>query len=193
VSGLVLQKKLSLILDLDQTILHAELITNADPDTKIPDNLPNLYNFSSGNENYSYLVKFRPGVKEFFVEVSKLYEITVYTAGQHSYALSIVKLVRDEILRDLPEEERLRIIPDRRIISRDKSGNGSFKDLRKIFPHDQSLVVILDDRKDVWPGCEESLINIRRCMLETESPSPVFFFFFETPQLFPSFPSDAIG
>lgn len=148
---------------MDQTILHAELITNVDLAQTIPESIPDLYHFSAESENFSYLVKFRPGVKEFFIEVSKKYEITVYTAGQHSYALAIVKLIRTQILRDLTEQERLKILPDRRVISRDISGNGSFKDLRKVFPHDQSLVVILDDRKDVWPGCEESLINIRRC------------------------------
>lgn len=165
-SSLVVSRRLSLILDLDQTILHAELINNVDLNKKVPEEIPDLYHFSAGEGgDYSYIVKFRPGVKDFFIQISKLYEITIYTAGQHSYALAIVNLIRNEILKDLPEEDRLKILPDRRVISRDISGNGSFKDLRKIFPHDQSLVVILDDRRDVWPGSEESLINIRRCTL----------------------------
>lgn len=49
-----------------------------------------------------------------------------------------------------------------RILSRDESGSINFKTLQRIFPCNDSMVVILDDRGDVW-NWSDSLIPILPC------------------------------
>lgn len=98
--------------------------------------------------------------------MSKLYEMHVYTMGTRSYADAICKIVD-------PEGKYF----GGRIISRDESGCKSItldeqlttamsaKSLVRLFPHDQSMVVIIDDRSDVW-GDSPNLIKVVPCKLE---------------------------
>ncbi|KAL4266263.1 RNA polymerase II subunit A C-terminal domain phosphatase [Pleurotus pulmonarius] len=177
--------KLSLIVDLDQTIVHAtvdptvgEWITegeawearraakaknnesNDDDDECNPnwEALKDVKKFRLGpesfgppprfpkgkaklleNEGCMYYIKPRPGWKEFFEETASKYEMHVYTMGTRAYA----------------EEVCAAIDPDSkyfggRILSRDESGSLTQKSLQRLFPCDTSMVVIIDDRADVW-------------------------------------------
>jgi RNA polymerase II subunit A-like phosphatase len=71
--------------------------------------------------------------------MSQLYEMHVYTMGTRSYADAICKVID-------PDGK----IFGHRILSRDESGSMSSKSLQRLFPTDQSMVVIIDDRADVW-------------------------------------------
>ncbi|KAJ8514480.1 hypothetical protein ONZ45_g7970 [Pleurotus djamor] len=189
--------KLSLIVDLDQTIVHAtvdptvgewinegeawEARQDSKPSSskKPPDNndtddntnetsddecnpnweaLKDVKKFKLGPESFSppsrlpkgkakllenegcmYYIKPRPGWKRFLEETSATYEMHVYTMGTRAYA----------------EEVCAAIDPDRkyfggRILSRDESGSLTQKSLQRLFPCDTSMVVIIDDRADVW-------------------------------------------
>ncbi|TFY82727.1 hypothetical protein EWM64_g1286 [Hericium alpestre] len=86
-----------------------------------------------------YVKPSRPGWQEFLSSVASKYEMHVYTMGTRAYA----------------EEVCAAIDPDGtffggRILSRDESGSMTQKNLRRLFPVDTSMVVIIDDRADVW-------------------------------------------
>ncbi|CAI5224469.1 ANM_HP_G0065050.mRNA.1.CDS.1 [Saccharomyces cerevisiae] len=127
-------KKLILVVDLDQTIIHC----GVDPTIAEWKNDPNNPNFETlrdvksftldeelvlplmyMNEDGSmlrpppvrkcwYYVKVRPGLKEFFAKVAPLFEMHIYTMATRAYALQIAKI---------------------------------------------SMVVVIDDRGDVWNWC----------------------------------------
>ncbi|KAK6090027.1 hypothetical protein P3W45_001073 [Vairimorpha bombi] len=120
-------KKLILVLDLDQTILHT---------TISKEYLPGYTNFIINNINYC--VKFRPYLNYMLECIYKKYEIHVYTMGTKVYAKKIVSIID-------PNKKYI----GRRILSRDENGLEFKKDLNRLFSI-HSNVVILDDRDDIW-------------------------------------------
>nr|XP_019044358.1 hypothetical protein I302_07642 [Kwoniella bestiolae CBS 10118]OCF23288.1 hypothetical protein I302_07642 [Kwoniella bestiolae CBS 10118] len=89
-----------------------------------------------------YFTKPRPGLQNFLDTMSELYEMHVYTMGTRSYA--------DAICNVIDPDGR---IFGGRILSRDESGSFSSKNLKRLFPTDTSMVVVIDDRSDVWADC----------------------------------------
>ena len=146
---LLASKKLSLVVDLDQTIIQATV----DPtvaDWQNDENNPNhdavkdvraflLKDDGPGNRGCWYYIKLRPGLKDFLENISKIYELHIYTMGTRAYAKNIADIID-------PEH---RIFGDR-ILSRDESGSSTAKNLQRLFPVDTKMVVIIDDRGDVW-------------------------------------------
>ncbi len=92
-----------------------------------------------GARNCWYYIKLRPGLREFLANISQLYELHIYTMGTRAYAQNIAHII---------DPER-RIFGDR-ILSRDESGSLTAKNLHRLFPVDTKMVVIIDDRGDVW-------------------------------------------
>ena len=105
--------------------------------------------------NQSFLVKFRPHLKEFF-EAIRDYDIFVYTHGTLDYARTIIKY--------LAAEYNVKSLNFDKLVARENN-NFDSKNIKKIFPSTENMVVILDDRTDVWTNTN-NLINI----------SPYFFF-----------------
>ncbi|WVF73129.1 hypothetical protein IAT40_007948 [Kwoniella sp. CBS 6097] len=89
-----------------------------------------------------YFTKPRPGLQKFLDEMSQFYEMHVYTMGTRTYADAICKVID-------PDGK----IFGGRILSRDESGSFSSKNLKRLFPTDTSMVVVIDDRSDVWADC----------------------------------------
>ncbi|OBZ88464.1 RNA polymerase II subunit A C-terminal domain phosphatase [Choanephora cucurbitarum] len=137
-------RKLSLILDLDQTIIHA----SCDPKYEKHTQESNIRQFVLQN-NTVYYVKLRPGLEEFLKELDKLYELHIYTMGNRDYADAITK-----------EIDPTGSIFKERVLSRDESGSVTQKKLQRLFPCDISMVVVLDDRSDVWNSAP-NLIRIK--------------------------------
>ena len=151
-------KKLSLVVDLDLTIIHATV----DPTVAEWQNDPNHVNHEAvknvqtfqlvddgpGSRQCIYYVKLRPGLHDFLENISKLYECHIYTMGTRAYAQNIAKII---------DPER-KIFADR-ILSRDESGSLTVKSLKRLFPVDTKMVVIIDDRGDVW-NWNENLIKV---------------------------------
>ncbi|KAE8557246.1 hypothetical protein EYB25_001952 [Talaromyces marneffei] len=146
---LLASKRLSLVVDLDQTIIHATV----DPtvgEWKEDKNNPNhdavkdvrafqLTDDGPGMRGCWYYIKLRPGLESFLQNISELYELHIYTMGTRAYAQHIANIID----------------PDRklfgdRILSRDESGSLTAKNLQRLFPVDTKMVVIIDDRGDVW-------------------------------------------
>ena len=142
-------KKLSLVVDLDQTIIQATVDPTVadwqkDEHNSNHDAVKDVRAFllkddGPGNRGCWYYIKLRPGLKEFLDNVSKIYELHIYTMGTRAYAKNIADIID-------PEHK---IFGDR-ILSRDESGSSTAKNLQRLFPVDTKMVVIIDDRADVW-------------------------------------------
>ncbi|KAF4554617.1 putative NLI interacting factor-like phosphatase 1 [Elsinoe fawcettii] len=151
-------RKLSLVVDLDQTIIHATVDTTVaewqnDPTNPNHDAVKDVRAFqlldeAPGARGCWYYIKLRPGLFEFLDEIAKLYECHIYTMGTRAYAQNIAKIV----------DPQGKIFGDR-ILSRDESGSMTVKSLRRLFPVDTKMVVIIDDRGDVW-NWSQNLIKV---------------------------------
>lgn len=159
---LVEERKLILVVDLDQTVIQATVdptVREWQSDPSNP-NYPAIKDVNSfcleedspkgwnGPIKCWYYVKNRPGLEEFLAAVSKKYELHIYTMATRNYALAIAKIIdpSGEYFGD-------------RILSRDESGSLTHKNLKRLFPVDQSMVAIIDDRGDVWQW-ESNLIKV---------------------------------
>ncbi|KAJ1842176.1 CTD phosphatase Fcp1 [Coemansia sp. RSA 2708] len=161
-------KKLSLIIDLDQTIIHATDTTNPGfgqwltenyrgPDDTTPENAPESAGASedspaAGQQLPSdvasfflpqvagqFFIKYRPGLRGFLENIAQYYEMHIYTMGTRPYADAVAAAIDPD-----------RRFFNRRILSRNESGSDEWKHLERLFPVDTSMVTILDDRADVW-------------------------------------------
>jgi RNA polymerase II subunit A-like phosphatase len=158
---LLKHRKLSLVVDLDQTIIHACIDPTVgewqnDPTSPNYDAVKDVKSFQLNDDGPRglalgcwYYIKMRPGLKEFLSKISELYELHVYTMGTRAYALNIAKIVD-------PDKK---LFGDR-IISRDENGSMTAKSLARLFPVDTKMVVIIDDRADVWPKNRPNLIKV---------------------------------
>ncbi|KAJ6261809.1 hypothetical protein Dda_2608 [Drechslerella dactyloides] len=155
---LLSSKKLSLVVDLDQTIIQATVdptvgewrddSSNPNYDAVKDVEAFQLLDEGAGGRGCWYYVKLRPGLKRFLENISKIYECHIYTMGTRAYAMSIAKIV--DPLGDIFGE---------RILSRDESGSLTSKSLERLFPVDTKMVVIIDDRGDVWKW-SDNLIKV---------------------------------
>lgn len=141
---LLKEKRLSLVVDLDQTLVHASMNQEigqwiSQQDHKYHENCKNVHQVRLIDHPMIHYIKLRYGTLEFLKRVHKLYELHIYTMGSRSYAEAIARLL----------DPQQHIFHDR-IVARDHHGNWTKKELTRIFPCDDTMVVILDDRLDVW-------------------------------------------
>ncbi|KAL8655594.1 MAG: hypothetical protein Q9226_002990 [Calogaya cf. arnoldii] len=155
---LLTAKKLSLVVDLDQTVIQACVEPTIGDWMKDSEN-PNheavkdvqefqLVEDAAGTRGCWYYIKLRPGLKGFLERMSAIYEMHIYTMGTRGYAQKVAKIID-------PEEK---FFGDR-ILSRDESGSMVAKSLQRLFPVDTKMVLIIDDRGDVWKW-NENLIKV---------------------------------
>ncbi|CED82134.1 TFIIF-interacting CTD phosphatases, including NLI-interacting factor [Phaffia rhodozyma] len=182
--ALLQSRRLSLIVDLDQTVVHATVdptvgewmsecgLFGGDSDgvkngkgknrSRNPNGnaLRDVQRFKLEDETAGrrgrreeddcwYYIKPRPGLKEFLRSLSELYEMHVYTMGTRSYAEAVCRVID-------PGGK----IFGGRILSRDESGSLTAKSIERLFPADTSMVVIIDDRSDVWEGSKRNLVKV---------------------------------
>ncbi|KAI1332441.1 hypothetical protein F5Y16DRAFT_357800 [Xylariaceae sp. FL0255] len=157
---LLKDRKLSLVVDLDQTIIHACIEPTVGEWQQDPTN-PNYeavkevrrFQLDDGPRGLAsgcwYYIKLRPGLTEFLEQIAKLFELHVYTMGTRAYALNIAKIVD-------PTQKLF----GNRIISRDENGSMTAKTLQRLFPFNVNMVAVIDDRADVWPNDRSHLIKV---------------------------------
>ncbi|KMU79055.1 RNA polymerase 2 subunit A C-terminal domain containing protein phosphatase [Coccidioides immitis RMSCC 3703] len=155
---LLSSRKLSLVVDLDQTIIHAtvdptvaewqEDKTNPNHEAVKDVRAFQLVDDGPGMRGCWYYIKLRPGLEDFLRSISSLYELHIYTMGTRAYAQNIANIVDPD-----------RKIFGDRILSRDESGSLTAKNLQRLFPVDTKMVVIIDDRGDVW-NWSDNLIRV---------------------------------
>ncbi|KAI9582783.1 RNA polymerase II subunit A C-terminal domain phosphatase [Glossina fuscipes] len=142
---LLQDRKLVLLVDLDQTIIHT---TN----DNVPNNIKSIYHFQLyGPQSPWYHTRLRPGTLDFLNSVSKHYELHICTFGARNYAHMIAKILD-------PNGKYF----SHRILSRDECFNPTSKtdNLKALFPNGDSMVCIIDDREDVW-NMASNLIQVK--------------------------------
>jgi len=142
---LLKHKKLVLLVDLDQTLIHT---TN----DEIPANIKDVYHFQLyGNNSPWYHTRFRPGTQDFLENISKYYELHICTFGARLYAHTIAKFLDPK-----------GVYFSNRILSRDEffSTQSKTANLRALFPCGDRMVCIIDDREDVW-NYAPNLIHVK--------------------------------
>ncbi|KAL9602989.1 MAG: hypothetical protein Q9219_001514 [cf. Caloplaca sp. 3 TL-2023] len=155
---LLASKKLSLVVDLDQTVVQACVEPTVGEWMRSPEN-PNheavkdvrefqLMEDTVGARGCWYYIKLRPGLEGFLERMSRLYEMHIYTMGTRGYAQKIAQII----------DPHRRFFGDR-ILSRDESGSLVAKNLQRLFPVDTKMVLIIDDRGDVWKW-NDNLIKV---------------------------------
>lgn len=130
---LIQERKLVLLVDLDQTILHTTH-ENVKSD-------PEVHSFTLWPGHPTYYTKLRPYLKEFLERMSKIYELHIFTFGCRKYAHKIASIIDPD-----------QVYFGSRILSRDESADQIYKkgNLNNLFPCGDAMVCIIDDRSDVW-------------------------------------------
>ncbi|KAL1116434.1 hypothetical protein AAG570_004908, partial [Ranatra chinensis] len=143
---LLKEKKLVLLVDLDQTLIH----TTHD---NIPNNLKDVHHFQllGCAQNAWYHTRLRPGTARFLSEMYRFYELHICTFGVRPYAHTVAHI--------LDKDARLF---SNRILSRDEcfDYNSKVANLQALFPCGDELVCIIDDRVDVW-NFSKNLIPVK--------------------------------
>lgn len=139
-------RKLVLMVDLDQTLIHTTEQHCQQMSNK------GILHFQLGRGEPMLHTRLRPHCREFLEKVARLYELHVFTFGSRLYAHTIAGFLD-------PEKKLF----SHRILSRDecidpfsKTGN-----LRNLFPCGDSMVCIIDDREDVWKFAP-NLITVKK-------------------------------
>jgi RNA polymerase II subunit A-like phosphatase len=138
-------RQLVLVVDLDQTVIQCcveETIGEwkNDPSNPNYEALEDVHSFRLPRDDKTYYVKPRPGLRRFLLEVSRHYEMHVYTMASRDYAEQVMDYIDPD-----------RMIFGTRVLSRDENGQKDMtKALARLFPADTSMVAIIDDRGDVW-------------------------------------------
>ncbi|XP_069894904.1 RNA polymerase II subunit A C-terminal domain phosphatase isoform X2 [Dipodomys merriami] len=139
-------RKLVLMVDLDQTLIHTTEQHCPQMSNK------GIFHFQLGRGEPMLHTRLRPHCRDFLEKIAKLYELHVFTFGSRLYAHTIAGFLD-------PEKKLF----SHRILSRDecidpfsKTGN-----LKNLFPCGDSMVCIIDDREDVWKFAP-NLITVKK-------------------------------
>eukprot|EP00002_Diphylleia_rotans_P016482 TRINITY_DN3207_c0_g1_i4.p1 TRINITY_DN3207_c0_g1~~TRINITY_DN3207_c0_g1_i4.p1 ORF type:complete len:467 (+),score=85.11 TRINITY_DN3207_c0_g1_i4:43-1443(+) len=147
-------QKLILVLDLDETLIHTtDLSIHNVPSEWV--SKYDLKSFKLHRDPLQRYTKLRPGVSEFLASASKLYEIYVFTLGARDYGRRIAEII-DPGFKYLDESKVFTVEDaggDKRILQ---------KRLDCILPFDYNMVVIVDDRIDVWSAHEDNVLQVRK-------------------------------
>ena len=152
-------KKLILLLDLDNTILHCCSIQIPQEQIKYLFEKYVLYlsKIPIKNESNRYdtiLIKFRPYLKTFLKNIKNKFEIFVYTQATKEYATGIIQYINKNFEEDILSTGRM--IP--RIL--DENGVPKNKSLKNVFPTQEKMILIIDDNIDVWKESGDNFICI---------------------------------
>jgi len=159
VRDLIKEKRGILILDLDHTLFQVTLrpITKDFPslqvwhvDTemkhsgKLLEGKTYWFNLDSSPQGPPFFIHLRPGLYSFLTAASNLFELYAYTQGTNEYARKILGMIdgSGEFFGS-----------PLRLIAREidpATGLATRKNLSRVFPNEEGLVVIIDDRDDVW-------------------------------------------
>lgn len=149
---LLRERRLLLVLDLDHTLVHAtddprasavleHSPSGSDASSIASFSLASSVATSPGPLNSRMHLKLRPHLSEFLSRCAALFELHIYTMGSRPYADRVAELI--------DPEKRLF---SGRITSREdfEEGRSNQKNISRLFPCDDSMVLIIDDREDVW-------------------------------------------
>ena len=141
-------RKLLLMLDLDNTLVHAIFCDKlVGHDTSAED----IFECEHG-QLQKFVVKIRPHLDEFFYKIYNIYDFYIYTKGNRNYAERVV-----ENLEVYFKKKGKNIkIPKEKLITADEYKNQ--KSIRLVLPETDHMHLILDDLPAVWQETDQ--INI---------------------------------
>ena len=139
-------RKLVLLVDLDQTLIHTT-------DKNIAKNAKksDIIDFQLTPTGPWYHCKIRPGTPEFLERISQHFELHIVTFGSRRYAHKIAGFLD-------PDGKYF----SHRILSRDECFDSRSKtaNLASLFPCGDQMVCIIDDREDVWNSAS-NLVQVK--------------------------------
>ncbi|KAG8060545.1 hypothetical protein GUJ93_ZPchr0002g23018 [Zizania palustris] len=157
-ASLLLSKKLILVLDLDHTLINSTGVHDLSPIEQAngfsqhTGDDPGKGLFRLNSLSPQMFAKLRPFVRGFLQQANAMFEMHVYTLGKRRYAWEIAKLLDPD-----------GVYFGERIISCEESTKRNRKNLDVVVPADENVVVvILDDRKDVWKEHNDNLIEMEK-------------------------------
>lgn len=142
-------KKFTLVLDLDETLVHS-IITKDIKKINTLKKMNNLLLHYLDNENHIF-VFYRPYMLQFLQEMTKYFNICVFTNGVKSYADIIVTMINT--------------ITSCTYISRwySRTGEYPFYKYISIIDHvDTEDVLIIDDNGEIWKDDYKNVIKIKQ-------------------------------
>eukprot|EP00039_Didymoeca_costata_P016234 m.287382 g.287382 ORF g.287382 m.287382 type:complete len:654 (-) comp16362_c1_seq10:1215-3176(-) len=155
-------RKLSLIVDLDKTVIH----TVFDPGSDLlceywrKDGVK-LHDFCIEAQcERSYFTRVRPGCYDFLVRMSKRYELRCYTMGTRRYAEKILNII-----------DRDKKFFGTRVLTQDESltRESKIKTLASRFPDPQHMTAYLDDNPSVWDFADNLVVATPYSFFDTEN------------------------
>ncbi|CRH02296.1 NLI interacting factor-like phosphatase, putative [Plasmodium relictum] len=133
--------KKTIVLDLDETLVHSTIKRDKENSFKVDINLE--------DGHYFIYVKKRPGVDDFFKEISKYYEVVIFTASLSKYANAVIdKLDVDNVCAYRLFRESCSCWK-----------NNYVKDIKKL-GRDLNNVIVIDNSTYVQKFCEDNCILI---------------------------------
>ncbi|EAX88972.1 NLI interacting factor-like phosphatase family protein [Trichomonas vaginalis G3] len=163
-------KKLSLVIDLDKTLIDTTEVRNrAEVDAiKKLDPAATEDDFFEFNMNQNLLIRYRPHVRQFLASIAPYFDMQIYTLASPAYAHAILSKIDPE---DKLFKNRIfsRTAEDFAMIKeamRNQTDIVNKKNIKKIFPYSDKLVLVLDDSPEVW-FCDNNklfkgLVQIKR-------------------------------
>lgn len=111
--------KHTLVLDLDETLVHSEMVPTLTPDS--------IFKISLNSELYNIYVYYRPGLISFLNSVCNIFEVVIFTASMKPYAEQVLKALdpynrlKYRFYRDCCTELNGNYVKDLRVLGRDLS------------------------------------------------------------------------
>lgn len=139
-------RKLCLVLDLDNTLLHTTSIDTLSPEEGYLKHSSNGDIFRWG---CSMITKLRPYVRDFLKETSKFFDLYIYTMGDRNYASRMTAFLDPD-----------NIYFNMKVLSREDCTNR--QKCLDVVPVPESRVLILDDKKSVWKRNSDNLIKMEK-------------------------------
>ncbi|CAD8168882.1 unnamed protein product [Paramecium pentaurelia] len=177
------KRKLIMVLDLDQTILHAIKITTSfnkydfcekqnkmiqsDSDRQFNGfhqlgfNIKEHFLEMACDQQSKFIIKLRPYFEQFFLTLIPLFDIFIYTKASKSYADFILNFISNRLNEVIPEHKPF--FPPQRVLSREDTICSNSKSLNRLFYPGiaTNLLVILDDNAGMWNQFKENLIHTK--------------------------------
>lgn len=136
-------RKLVLLVDLDQTLIHT---TNH---TFKMENATDVIHYNLKGTNF--YTKIRPYTRDFLRRMFELYEMHIISYGERQYAHHIAEILD-------PDKKYF----GHRILSRDELYCAMYKtkNMQSLFPCGDHMIAMIDDRPDVWQF-SDALIQVK--------------------------------
>jgi len=118
--------KKTLVLDLDETLMHSSLVPTTEFDTKLEIKLEESF--------FSIYIQTRPWAFEFLEKVSELYEVVIFTASLKGYADPVIEFI-----------DRSKVVSSRLFRNECLNYNGNYIKNLSLLGRDLKRVVIVDN------------------------------------------------